>query len=51
MHLDECSYNPTTSIAFQVSTASLDQRFTDHAVAECQYSAVKRVMEGLSQLP
>ena len=35
MPLDKCSNNPTTFIAFPVSTACLDQRFTDCAVAEC----------------
>jgi hypothetical protein len=50
MLLYKVSYNPTTSIAFKVSTASLDQRFTDNAVVECQYSAVKRVMAGFSKL-
>jgi hypothetical protein len=39
--LDKCSYNPTIFIAFPVSTACLDQRFTDYTVAKCKYSALK----------
>ena len=40
-HLDKCCNNPTTFIAFPISTACLDQRFTDYAVAKCQYSTLK----------